>query len=97
MFCFLTKSFAYFLHQENEETIKICTYIYEKEGIETEAKSVDVKYTKACDTQYVSICKPKPSYHKPSYQPSYYEPKESCKEAPQEVCYNTPQVSRIKY
>lgn len=67
--------------------VETCVYEYEKKDIEADAKTVDVKYTKRCDTEYASVCK----QVKAKY--GYGKPEEVCKEVPQEVCYNTPVVS----
>lgn len=71
-----------------EEEIKICVYVYEKEEKQATAKVADVKYTKRCDSSYINVCKPKPSY---GYNK---ETEEVCKEVPQETCYNQPQVRK---
>ncbi len=61
-------------------------YLYEKKDIEADAKVADVKYTKRCDTNYVSMCQKKRSKY------GYGKEEEVCKEVPQETCYNRPQV-----
>ena len=67
--------------------MEICVYVYEKKESQAQAKIADVKYTKRCDTDYVSVCKTvKPAY-------GYEKPKQVCKEVPQETCYNKPLVS----
>ena len=81
-----------FLQVKTEE-IEICVYVYEKVEKEAKAKVADVKYTKRCDTNYVSVCKPK----KPKYGSSYDEPEEDCKEVPQETCFNKPQVKILSH
>eukprot|EP00095_Tigriopus_kingsejongensis_P006319 maker-scaffold61_size441589-snap-gene-3.35 protein:Tk06319 transcript:maker-scaffold61_size441589-snap-gene-3.35-mRNA-1 annotation:"hypothetical protein" len=70
----------------SEEEVKICVYVYEKEEKQTTAKIADVKYTKRCDSNYINVCQPKPSY---GYNK---EEEEVCKEVPQETCYNRPQT-----
>ena len=67
--------------------VETCVYEYEKKDIEADAKTIDVKYTKRCDTEYASVCK----NVKPKY--GYGKAEEVCKEVPQEVCHNTPVVS----
>ena len=66
-------------------------YVYEKKDIDTEAKIVDVKYTKRCDTNYISVCKRKQSGYG---HYSYGKQEKDCKEVPQETCFNKPQVRK---
>lgn len=53
---------------------------------------MDVKYTKRCDTNYVSMCKKKQVSYHGGHSP-YGKQEEECKEVPQETCYNKPQVN----
>ena len=67
-------------------------YVYEKKDVDAEAKIVDVKYTKRCDTNYISVCKKKePTYGYPQHE----KQEEECEEVPQETCFNKPQVRTI--
>lgn len=88
-----------------EKEIELCVYVYEKKDLEAKAKVVDVKYTKRCDTSYVEVCvpKPKPAYPPPKPKSAYGQPEEEeeeeeqdCKEVPQEVCFNKPQVCNFR-
>ena len=68
------------------ETVELCTYSYENTTVQANAKIVDVKYTKRCDTEYTSVCQDVKPKHK------YDKTKKICHEIPEETCQNKPMV-----
>ena len=67
------------------QSVEVCLIEYQDKKQLVTATTVEVKFTKACEKQMVTVCQPQPSYGSPTYHTVQH-----CKEVGQETCYNVP-------
>merc|ERR1719483_1863919 len=74
---------------------EVCTYSYQPKSEETPAKTVEVSFSKECETQMVTVCQPAQyGYGHGGGHGGYGH--NYCKEVAQETYYNVPVVTVVE-
>ena len=76
-------------HLESQ-TVRVCLVGYQDKKDLVEATTVEVKFSKACSKQMVTVCQPQPSHQYNQHTVQH------CKEVAQETCYNVPNLEQKK-